>query len=189
MRIFSLILWNLILISAVCAGQITQQDIPTFTDQDLEKYKKASDPNLSPQHLEHNKNEDIGIDSSETNGTRGGTATASKDEISESEKKSLEREFNTIMASVMSRLKTGDVEGALAFFVESRKDKHRQIFTALKDNKTLKLAVEGFGAVEISWVHEHLAECAIDKNEDGKIYSYPVNFMEVAKGVWKIYNF
>ena len=190
MNKFALILLNLILISPIFAGQITQQqDMSTFTDQDLEKYKKVSEPDLSTQHLDHDKNEAIEKDSSEETGAQGRVVTKAKDEISESEKKSIEREFNRIVASMISQLEAGNIEGALAFFVESRKDKHRQIFRALKDNNTLRVAFEGYMGVEIEWISDHLAECGFSRKENGKIYSYPLKFMEVAKGVWKIYDF
>lgn len=186
----AVLILNLIIISPVFAGQITQQrDISTFSDQDLEKYKKVSDPNLSTQDLDHDTNEAIEKNSIEEAGAQGSALTEAKDEIGESEKKSIEREFNTIVTSMLSQLKAGNIEGALAFFVESRKDRHRQLFKALKDNNTLRLVADGYMGVEIEWISEHLAECGIDMNENGKTYSYPIKFMEVKKGIWKIYDF
>jgi hypothetical protein len=186
MNKFAILLLNLILVSPVFAGHITQQDKPVFTDKDLEKYIEMSGQNVSPQE-EREKNEGIENDPHES--AQGIPATEVKDEISESEEKRIEGEFNTIAASMLSQLKAGNIEGALSFFVESRKDKHRQIFKALKENNTLKAAFEGYMGVEIGWISDHLAECGISRNENGNIYSYPIKFMEIAKGVWKIYDF
>ncbi|HUO78008.1 MAG TPA: hypothetical protein VMU21_10590 [Thermodesulfovibrionales bacterium] len=185
MKKIAVLLWNLILIPPVFAGEIIQQDIPTFTDQDLEKYKKISEPDVTP----HDRNKTEMSSSSEDTGIREGAVPASEDKISESEKKSIEQEFNRIVAAMISQLRAGNIEAALAFFVESRKDKHRQIFKALKDNNTLKAALEGYMGVEIRWVSDHLAECELTKKENGEIFAYPINLMETAKGVWKIYDF
>jgi hypothetical protein len=190
MNKLAILLLNLILFSSAFAGEITQQrDISTFTDQDLEKYKKGSGPDSSIRRLDRDKNEAIEKDSSKETGAQGRAVIKAKDEISKSEKKSIEREFNTIVSSMISQLKAGNIEGALSFFVESRKDKHKQIFKALKDNNTLKAAFEGYMGVEIEWISNHVSECGFSRKENGKIYSYPIKFMEVAKGVWKIYDF
>ncbi|TAN42409.1 MAG: hypothetical protein EPN25_02935 [Nitrospirae bacterium] len=185
---FAIILLNLIIASAVFAEK--QQDAAIFTDQDLMKYKRSSEPDLPPLDLGHHKNESIKKNSGDKAADAQGSAvTKAKDEISESEKKNIEREFTAIVASMLSQLKAGNIEGALAFFVESRKERHRKIFTALKDNNTLKLAAEGYMGVDIAWIGDHLAEGGVSRNEDGKIYSYGIKFMETAKGVWKIYDF
>jgi hypothetical protein len=188
MNKFAILLLNFILISPVFARDIIQHDKPVFTDQDLEKYIERSSRNVSPQH-EQEKDEVIETDPHEGAENQGRLVTETKDEVSEAERKRIEREFNTIVASMLSQLKAGNMEGALSFFVESRKDKHRRIFKALKENNTLKAAVEGYMGVEIGWINDHLAECGISRNENGNIYSYPIMFMEIVKGVWKIYDF
>ncbi len=72
MNKFAILLLNLILISTVFAGQITQQDIPTFTDEDIEKYKKGYETDLSPQHIDHDENEAIEKNTSEETSAQGG---------------------------------------------------------------------------------------------------------------------
>ncbi len=144
MNKFAILLLNLIFISPVFAGNITQQqEVPIFSDQDLEKYKRASNPVLPLQDLDRDRNEGIKKDSDEGIGLQRSADTDAKNEISESEKRSIEREFNTITVSMLSQLKAGNIEGALSFFLESSKDRYRQIFKALKDNNTLRLMAEG----------------------------------------------
>jgi len=189
MNKFAILLLNLILISPVFAGNIIQQDVPIYSDQDLKKYKKASDQNLSPESLEHDKNKAIEINSGERADAQESAVTESRHEISESEKKSIEREFSRIAGSMLSQLKAGNIEGAIDFFVESSKDRHRQIFNVLKDNNTLRLMADGYMGVEIVRIGDHLAQCDMNRKENGTIYSYGIKFVEVAKGVWKIYDF
>ncbi|MHB8883032.1 MAG: hypothetical protein ACYC69_16175 [Thermodesulfovibrionales bacterium] len=184
---FAAVLLSLIFVPAVFAEK--KQDTAIFTDQDLMRYKRSSEPEPPPQDLDHIRSKAIKKDSRDEPDAQGSAVTKAKDEISESEKKSIEREFNRIVTSMKSLLEAGNIEEALLFFVESRKDKHRKMFTTLKDINKLRAAFEGYEGVEIGWVYEHLSESHFIRKEHGELYSYPINFMETAKGVWKIYDF
>jgi hypothetical protein len=188
MNKFIIILLNLLLFSPVFAGNITQQDIPVFTDQDLEKYKEVSGSNLSPLH-EQEKNEVIENDFHEGAENQGRPVTEAKDEINESEKKAIESELNRIVSSMKFQLEAGNIEGALVFFFETKKEIYRQIFKAMKDNNTLKAAFEGYVGVELKAIYDHSAQCEFLRKEKGELFSYPISFIEYEKGLWQIYNF
>ena len=86
-----------------------------------------------------------------------------------------------------TKLKSGDIEGALKYFIERSKERYRSIFEALKDQFPVILST--FVEFNIVDVFENIAEYEVIANESGVLYSYPGTFIKDYNGIWKFRDF
>lgn len=86
-----------------------------------------------------------------------------------------------------SALKNKDTEGALSYFVDDSKERHRSIFEALTGQ--LPAILDTFMEFNVTDVYENLAEYEIVANENGVLYSYPGLLVKDRNGIWKFRDF
>ena len=91
-----------------------------------------------------------------------------------------------VWTSFVKKLSARDIEGALEYVVEERKERYREAFSAIKD----RLPKE-FLKKEETQINEIDGNMATGENivrENGGVYSYPIIFIK-ERGQWKIQSF
>jgi len=84
-------------------------------------------------------------------------------------------------------LASGNVEGAVVYFVEGSKDSFRKQFNALAPHLTQIVA--DMGEFNLVKVIEHVAECDLKTVRNGVTYSFQVLFIKNTDGMWGIRSF
>jgi len=80
-----------------------------------------------------------------------------------------------------------DIPTAASFFIESKKNAYREIFTALSSKlPQISHALDDIQLIKITY---NSAEYDIRTTHNGHIYSYPLRFVKDTDGLWKIKSF
>ena len=91
-----------------------------------------------------------------------------------------------VWASFVKKLSAKDVEGALEYVVEDRKEQYKEAFNAIKDRLPKEFLKKE--DIQINDVDGNMATGENIVKESGGIYSYPVIFIK-ERGQWKIQSF
>jgi hypothetical protein len=98
-------------------------------------------------------------------------------------------EVEPLLRSKWEGMKTalvnGDVEGALQYFVATSRDRYRQTFTDL-GNERINFLFSTIIEFKIFTLYGKVAGCGAVRIEGGRRYAYPVNFVQDENGIWKI---
>ena len=97
--------------------------------------------------------------------------------------KEMEKIFNGIWSAFKTKLASGDIEGALYYFADGSRDEHRKILKEMGADINHLLST---GKIEIDGIHDQVAECGVDRLDNGETFSYPITFIKDRKGTWKI---
>jgi len=82
-------------------------------------------------------------------------------------------------------LVNGDIEGALQYFVAASRDRYRQTFTDL-GNERINFLFSTIIEFKIFTLYGRVAGGGAVRIEGGRRYAYPVNFVQDENGIWKI---
>lgn len=104
------------------------------------------------------------------------------------DRKEIEGQLRQIWTAMSAKGLSGDIEGALDYFVDGAKDRYRKIFKEMSENK-LKAVFSNISDFHLGSLSDRKAECGAIRIEGGKRYSYPVSFVRQDNGSWKIYGF
>jgi hypothetical protein len=104
-----------------------------------------------------------------------------------SEKKEIEGQLKRIWGEMNAKLTAGDIEGALAFFVEANRDKYRKTFAGMEKDALVSFFSKS--EITVNDLRDDMAECLVVPGGDGVQFSYPVSFRRTANNEWKIYDF
>lgn len=104
------------------------------------------------------------------------------------DRKEIESQLRQIWTAMSAKVVSGDIEGALDYFVDGVKDRYRKTFKEMSENK-LKAVFSNVSDFKLGVLSDRKAECGAIRNEGGKRYSYPVSFVRQDNGGWKIYGF
>ncbi|MBI5204442.1 MAG: hypothetical protein HZA11_05945 [Nitrospirae bacterium] len=155
--------------------------VPVFTDNDLEKYKKSSDGAIT-----HEKKAPTMVNVKDIQYAE--QQKEPKNEFSDSDRKEIESQLRQIWTAMSAKLVSGDIEGALDYFVDGVKDRYRKTFKDMSESK-LKAVFSNVSDFKLGVLYDRKAECGAIRIEGGKRYSYPVSFVRQDNGGWKIYGF
>jgi hypothetical protein len=100
--------------------------------------------------------------------------------------KEMEKIFNRIWSAVKTKLAAGDIEGALHYFADGSKGEYRKIFKEMGADID---HIVSTGQIEIESIDDQVAECGVDRLENGETFSYPITFVKDRGGTWKILGF
>lgn len=115
-----------------------------------------------------------------------GLAQSDDSQKGQSETTNVEILLKTTWEEMRASLLAGDVEKALSYFTYIKRDDFREMFTQM-DRKTIQRRFSGeFKAYS---VEGRIANCGLIRIENGKRYSYPVDFVKNDDGVWRIAGF
>jgi hypothetical protein len=78
----------------------------------------------------------------------------------------------------------GNIEETLNYFTESSKEMYRYNFTLMRD--ILPLIVQDMASITMRRVRGRLGEYEMIKTQDGITYSYYIEFIIDADGIWKV---
>jgi hypothetical protein len=152
--------------------------IPVFTNQDVERFNKSSS-----QKPESNKMDETEISTPQSPALREKSEQSSGG-MDEAEKQQIEGIVKQIWSSMTNRLRSGDIEGALDYFIPQSRDSYREIFKKIGPEPVTSI-------VEIRFKTSYgpFIEClAIREERDGK-FAYPVSFVKEDSGTLKIRGF
>jgi len=99
----------------------------------------------------------------------------------EDEQALIKARWDAMVAAMMS----GDIEGALTYFIDSAQEKYRTLF-ANKSSAQISAIFENVIELELYTLTDQLAQCGAVRSEFGTDYSYPVVFVRDQSGDWKI---
>lgn len=91
-----------------------------------------------------------------------------------------------VWTSFVKKLSMKNIEGALDYIIEERKESYREAFSAIKDK--LPEVMSKKEDLQINDVSEYMATGENIVRENGGVYSYPVTFIK-QRGQWKIQSF
>ncbi|TAK97110.1 MAG: hypothetical protein EPO07_13880, partial [Verrucomicrobia bacterium] len=89
-----------------------------------------------------------------------------------------------VYTGMLSRLKGGDITGALTAVTASAYDKYRAVFTALQSN--LAAAVDGLGTIQDGRIGSDYAEYLVVRNTVDGPRGYLIYLIRGEDGVWRI---
>ena len=87
--------------------------------------------------------------------------------------------------AMVAAMQSGDIETAMAYFIDSAQDEYRVTFSEMSSEK-LNAIFANVIDLELYTLSDHLANCGALRTEFGTDYSYPVVFMRDGNGGWKI---
>ena len=111
-------------------------------------------------------------------GLQTGYSASSKDTETDKIKK--------VWTAFVKKLSAKDIEGALKYVVEERKEDYRQAFSLIKDKLPKEMSKKE--EIRINEIDGNMATGENIVTEDGGVYSYPVVFIK-ERGTWKIKSF
>jgi len=117
-----------------------------------------------------------------------GTLYEDKIDIIAVSKADLENRLVSRWEGMKGALLGGNIEAALTFFVPGMQDRYRQVFEKLGSERMNSIFTTIIG-VELDTCSGRSAEGGIIREENEKIYSYPVTFVRDQNGIWKIMGF
>lgn len=158
-----------------------QKEVPIFTEQNIEKYKKSSGSVITHEKTAPDKVNVKDIQYVEQQ-------IEPKSKFSDSDRKEIESQLRQIWTAMSAKLVSGDIEGALDYFVDGVKDRYRKTFKEMGKNK-LNAIFSNISDFHLGVLYDRKAECGAIRIEGGKRYSYPVSFVRQDNGRWKIYGF
>lgn len=85
------------------------------------------------------------------------------------------------------KLTQGDIEGALAYFLEKSRERYRTIFTALKGQ--LLVIGADLPTPQLIYVVEGVAKYRLRRQEPAGLLTYYLYFEQDGKGIWRIRQF
>ncbi|HWR59899.1 MAG TPA: hypothetical protein VN328_13515, partial [Thermodesulfovibrionales bacterium] len=181
MKIIYLIMFCIFIAAPGFADNLGRQDsVYTFSDQDLDKYKKSTDESII------NNKADKGEDDSQFTTYTERTSKTEK-EYTDSERREIEQQLKLIWSSMSNKLVSGDIEGALDYFVDGYKERYRETFRQMGSSKIKRILSKAVD-FHLGVLYGRKAECGVIRLEEGERYSYPVTFVNV-DNEWKIYGF
>lgn len=94
--------------------------------------------------------------------------------------------IKNVWTSFVKKLSIKDVEGALEYIIEERKEGYRKAFAVIKDKFPEELSKKE--EILINEINDQIATGENTVEEKGGVYSYPIIFVK-EKGQWKIQSF
>lgn len=91
-----------------------------------------------------------------------------------------------VWASFVERLSMTNIDGALEYIVDARKENYREAFYIMKDKISEKMSTKN--EIVLKEVNGYMATGENIVRENGEIYSYPITFIK-ERGKWKIESF
>ncbi len=175
MRNIVLLVAILLVCSTVFAGNKNQgENIPVFSDQDLDRYRRPQDTNsAAPQKLpaqqeDKDRSNDI-------------------DKASAIDKEEIARTLSDKWKSHVALLKQGKTQDALNNICPGTRADYATMFKALGSNmKQIASTAIGFN---LMYVADNIAKFELETNEGGKLYSYEVTFAKDYYGNWCILQY
>ncbi len=156
-------------------------NVLVFTNQDVERFNDSSRQNNNSSKSDKIANSE-GVTSQEL-GLKEKSAQTS-DGIDEAEKKQIEGLVIQVWSSMTNKLRSGDIEGALDYFVPQSRDRYRQIFTKMGATPVTSIL-----EIRFKTSYGPIVEClAIRQEKEGK-FAYPVSFVKEDSGDLKIFGF
>jgi hypothetical protein len=162
-------------------------DNKIFTDDDLKSYKYGNgetESNMTEKNITRNTKKDKNSYDSNFSGSM--PAEALPPTIQQEHPATREEEIaeiKQVWASFVKRLATRDIEGALEYVVDWRKEGYRVAFYMKKDEIAQEMSKKD--EVRLKEVNDHMATG--ENVVEG--YSYPVTFIKNKDGRWKIESF
>ncbi len=89
-----------------------------------------------------------------------------------------------VYATLIQRLKAGNIESALNLVSGGMREKYRAVFTALQPN--LATVVDQLGTIQGGGIGEGFAEYVLTRQENGVTKGYLIQFLRGEDGVWRI---
>jgi hypothetical protein len=117
-----------------------------------------------------------------------GTIYEDKIDIIAVSKAELENRLVGKWEGMKGALLSGDMEGALSFFVPGAQDRYRQVFEELGTDRISSI-FSAIIRVELDTASGRAAEGGLVREENGATYSYPITFVQDQNGIWKIMGF
>lgn len=117
-----------------------------------------------------------------------GTFYEDKIDIIAVSKAELENRLVSRWEGMKGALLGGNIKAALSFFVPGTQDRYRQVFEELGSDRINSIFSTIIG-VELDTSSGGSAEGGLIREEDGKIYSYPITYVQDQNGLWKIMGF
>lgn len=91
-----------------------------------------------------------------------------------------------VWISFTKKMSMKDIEGALEYIVEERRESYREAFSMFKDKLSEKMSKKD--EIQVNEVNENIATGENIVKENGGVYSYPVIFIK-ERGQWRIKSF
>ena len=88
---------------------------------------------------------------------------------------------------MVSRLRAGDINGAVSFYSVASKDKYREAFTSLSKDEMSSMAKD-LGAIKQSSLEQDTAQYYFERPVNGQMITFPVEFNK-EDGQWKIMEY
>ncbi len=85
---------------------------------------------------------------------------------------------------IKAALASGDIEKAVGFFAEDKKDMYRYNFTLMAS--LLPTMIKDMGDIHLVRISDDVAECEMTAVQDGIEYSFYVEFVKDVNGLWKL---
>ena len=176
MRNIGLIVAIMMMCSPVLAGNRDQEEnIPAFSDQDLDKYRKPQDTYSAPsrtrpaQHEENERSNDI---NKSVAPDTGGIANKLRD----------------IWKSHEALLKNGKTQDALNLICSIKRSDYSAAFKAVGTDNMKQLASTDID-FKLIYIADDIAKFELTTNEKGGLYSYEVTFARDSNGNWCILQY
>lgn len=99
----------------------------------------------------------------------------------EQEKKAIQTQWNAMTLALLS----GNIDAAMDYFSDVRREQFAYMFNALGDDRLLEI-FGNFEGIKLNEVSGGYAEIAVLKRQEGQLYAYSVGMLKDENGVWKI---
>jgi hypothetical protein len=178
---------TLLMLLLVPISKSLANDRKIFTDDDLNKYQYGNgetESNMTEKNITRNTKKDKNLHDSNFSGSM--PAEALPPTIQQEHPASREEEIAEIKqlwASFVKRLVTRDIEGALEYVVDWRKEGYRVAFYMKKDEIAQEMSKKD--EIKVNHVTDQMAS---GQNIVGNNL-YPVTFIKNKDGLWKIESF
>ncbi len=173
------------------AGHIYADDVPTFTDGDLEKYGGPSGSQRE-QTDKIKRPARVAAPTPETEDHEKDKLTSNDaGELSTQLKEEIDREVKSIWQAMKISLVNKNIDKAIEYYHDETKQKYRDMYSAFGD-KLPQLARE-LEDIQPIYIKENEAKYRLISKESygGKVVdiTYPVYFVKDSNGSWKILQY
>lgn len=96
----------------------------------------------------------------------------------------LDKQFKAIWNGMLTKLRGGDINGALSAVSGGMKEKYRTVFTSLKSD--LPAIVDQLGTVREGTIGSEIAEYVIERNTPAGPQAFQIYFLLGDDGIWRI---
>lgn len=171
-------LYSSIMMFLLATSAFSAHEIPVFTNKDVERFNASTSQKSDGGTFDKTE-----ISTSQAPALKEKNEQ-STDEMGEAEKQQIDRMVKQIWFSMANRLRSGDIEGALEYFIPQRRDAYRELF-----KKVGPAPVVSIVEIRFKTSYGPFVECLAIREEKGGKFAYPVSFIKEESGSLRIRGF